>query len=512
MEEAYLRIEDLKTQFFTSKGIVKALDGVSLSIDKGEIYGLVGESGCGKSVTATSAMDLIPDPPGRIIKGKIYIEGFNIIGDLDKLAKIDVRSETDVRIKRNKRLIKRHNFILSGVRGNKVAMIFQEPFLALNPVLRIGEQIEETILLHDRVGIANSIARREQISGQNLNELAEQVLALEDEDARRKYITRWTREYGIPDIEPTINELFSSSKDRSFILKQLDEIISEEKSGLDVRSILRARDYYKLRDQMHDLSRALITAEEENKTSEISRIQDELSSLNSELRKYFGFLFSERFKRNGIERLFKREARKRAIELLKLVNIASPERIVDSFPHELSGGMQQRAMIAMALSSNPGLLIADEPTTALDVTTQAQILELIRDLNYVMGSSVLFITHDLAVIAEMCNRVGVMYAGNVVEETTVKGLFADPKHPYTMGLMKAIPRADKRRMEDTRLESIPGMVPNLITPPSGCRFHPRCKFKMDICDQKKPKLVEIEKGHKVACFLYSNEIAEEAEN
>jgi peptide/nickel transport system ATP-binding protein len=168
--------------------------------------------------------------------------------------------------------------------------------------------------------------------------------------------------------------------------------------------------------------------------------------------------------------------------------------------------MQQRAMIAMAIASNPMMLISDEPTTALDVTTQAQILDLIRDLNKVTGTSVLFITHDLAVIAEMCERLGVMYAGNLVEEGPAAELFNNPSHPYTTGLLSSVPRADIKSNSEIKLESIPGSVPNLITPPTGCRFHPRCKFKMDICAEQKPALVPIDKDHKVACFLYSKEV------
>ena len=201
---------------------------------------------------------------------------------------------------------------------------------------------------------------------------------------------------------------------------------------------------------------------------------------------------------------YKDIARDLALEMLELVGIAEPERIIASYPHELSGGMQQRVMIAIALSTNPKLLIADEPTTALDVTTQAQILDLIKELKKFIGSSILFITHDLAVIAEMCDRIGVMYAGNIVEESTVKEIFHNPKHPYTAGLLESIPKSFGENKK-TRLETIPGNVPNLITPPGGCRFHPRCKFAMDVCSISKPKMVEIYEGHKVACFLYSQE-------
>lgn len=509
-EENYVEVKDLVTQFFTFKGIVKAIDGVDLSIKKGEIFGLVGESGCGKSVTATSIMDLVPDPPGRIIRGKIFIDGFNILSDLDKLARIFVRSETNVKVRRNKRMIKRHNYILSKIRGDKVAMIFQEPFLALNPVLTIGYQITENIMLHSRIDIINSIIRRETLGKEGVADLLSKLDNAKDYDEKRRVVNRWTRDYGVPETEHSVFDLISHSDNKEYIERELLSLLSQEKMGVDLQPLGVAREYYKADDELFDLNLKLMQAEYNNDQNTAAKLYQQIGAKRSEIRsKYSGFLLKSKLLRKRMEAPLMKEARRRALELLELVNIAGPERVIDSYPHELSGGMQQRAMIAMALAANPKLLIADEPTTALDVTTQAQILELIRELNTVTGSSVLFITHDLAVIAEMCNRVGVMYAGNLVEETSVKKIFQDPKHPYTMGLMRAIPRADKKRDVTQKLESIPGTVPNLITPPSGCRFHPRCKFAMDVCSEKKPKLVEIEKGHKVACFLYSRETVEE---
>ena len=511
-ENAYVKIEVLKTQFFTGKGIVKAIDGVDLSIRTGEVFGLVGESGCGKSVTATSIMDLVPDPPGRIVAGKIFIDGFNIVGDLDKLVKIDIRSPTDVRIKRNKRLLKRHNFILSGIRGKKIAMIFQEPFLALNPVMKIGDQIIESIMLHSMVEMANSIIRRETLKDSDIQTLMDRVRGDDDPESRRRIINRWSREYGIPEEEESILDLFESSQESSFIKKGLVELVQQHKSGMKLDHIVTTRDYYKYMNQLHDLHLSLINAENANNVKAISDLNAKISALSSAIRSQFsGYRIARKLMRRRVDAPFREEAKKRALELIKLVNIAGGERILNAYPHELSGGMQQRAMIAMSLSSNPKMLIADEPTTALDVTTQAQILELIRDLNRVTNASVLFITHDLAVVAEMCNRVGVMYAGNLVEQANVKDIFADPKHPYTIGLMSAVPRADVKREKEVKLESIPGTVPNLVDPPTGCRFHPRCKFAMDVCSQKKPKLVEVSEGHSVACFLYSNETVEESQ-
>ncbi|RLE08575.1 ABC transporter ATP-binding protein [Candidatus Aerophobetes bacterium] len=316
-----LRVKDLKTYFFTHEGIVRAVDGVSFEINKGETLGLVGESGCGKSVTALSIMRLVPNPPGKIINGEIYFEGKNLL-ELD---------EKEMR----------------RIRGKKISMIFQEPMTSLDPVFTIGHEIMEAIQLH--------------------------------------------------------------------------------------------------------------------------------------------------------QGLKKEEARQRAIEALRIVGMPDPERRMDEYPHELSGGMRQRAMIAMALSCNPTLLIADEPTTALDVTIQAQILRLIDELKDKFGASVILITHDLGVIAEMCDYVAVMYAGHIVEYTNVDTLFSSPLHPYTKGLNRSIPRLD---VESERLEIIKGSVPNLLNVPSGCPFHPRCDFCEERCVKEMPKLMEVEDHHLVRCHLF----------
>ena len=315
-----LEVKDLKTYFFTHEGTVKAVDGINLKVNKGETLGLVGESGCGKSVTALSIMRLIPSPPGKVVGGKIHFEGKNLL----ELGEKEMRK----------------------IRGRKISMIFQEPMTSLDPMFTIGDEIAEVIKLH-----------------QGLN---------------------------------------------------------------------------------------------------------------------------------------KDEARKKAIESLKIVGMPDPEKRINEYPHELSGGMRQRAMIAMALSCNPALLIADEPTTALDVTIQAQILRLIDELRRKFGTSVLLITHDLGVIAETCDNVAVMYAGHIVEHTDVNTLFHNPLHPYTKGLMKSIPRLD---IDAERLEIIRGLVPNLLNMPPGCPFHPRCNFCSEICTKELPELIEAEKNHLVRCHL-----------
>ena len=325
MAERLLDVKNLKTYFYTDEGVVRAVDGVDLYIDQGETLGIVGESGCGKSVTALSIMRLIPQPPGKIVEGQILYNGLDL-----------------VTIPANK---------LRKIRGKEISMVFQEPMTSLNPVFTCGEQIAEALRLHEGLG--------------------------------------------------------------------------------------------------------------------------------------------------------RRDAMDKTVEMMKLVHIANAERRVKEYPHQLSGGMRQRVMIAMALSCSPNLLIADEPTTALDVTIQAQILELLNELKSKLKMAVMLITHDMGVIAETAQRVVVMYAAKVAEEAPVGDLFKEPLHPYTQGLLRSIPRIDLAATEHLRLETIPGTVPTLrgdIAP--GCRFAPRCPFVKSVCTEQDPVLKEVKPGHKVSCWLY----------
>ncbi len=323
MAESLLEIRGLKTHFSTDDGMVQAVDGVDLTIYRGETLGVVGESGCGKTVTALSVLKLIAMPPGRIVDGQILWQG----RDLVPLPSSDMNE----------------------IRSKEIAIIFQEPMTSLNPVYSVGEQIAEVLRRHEGLG--------------------------------------------------------------------------------------------------------------------------------------------------------RRAALARTVEMLKLVQIPNPQYRVHDYPHQFSGGMRQRVMIAMALCCNPKLLIADEPTTALDVTIQAQILELLSELKSRLGMAVMLITHAMGVVAETAQRVVVMYAGKVIEEATVQQLFARPRHPYTQGLIRSIPRIDRASARKARLEAIAGVVPSLLNPPPGCRFAPRCRFAAPVCTEALPPLREIDAGHKVACVL-----------
>jgi oligopeptide transport system ATP-binding protein len=318
---ALLQVKNLKTQFFTQDGVVKAVDGVSFDLSEGGTLGIVGESGCGKSVTVLSVMRLIPQPPGKIVGGEVIFDGLDLV------------KVSDEQIRR--------------VRGNKIAMVFQDPMTSLNPVLTINQQISEALELH---------------LGMN-----------------------------------------------------------------------------------------------------------------------------------------KAEARKRTIELLEIVGISEAAQRVDDYPHQFSGGMRQRSMIAMALSCSPQLLIADEPTTALDVTIQAQIIELVKRLQKELGMAVIWITHDLGVVAGLCQRVIVMYAGHIIEQANIKELYSNPSHPYTLGLLGSIPRLDAVRK--SKLTPIEGLPPDLIDAPPGCPFVPRCAYAIDICTQERPALRTVAPEHQIACWV-----------
>lgn len=321
-----LEVKDLKTYFYTDEGVVKSVDGVSFSVDKGETLGVVGESGCGKSITSMSIMQLI-GKPGKIVNGEIDFKGENLLNkDKEEMRKI---------------------------RGKEIAMIFQEPMTSLNPVYTVGQQIMEAVLIH--------------------------------------------------------------------------------------------------------------------------------------------------------EDMTKEQTRERAIQMLDLVKIPDAEKRLNSYPHEFSGGMRQRVMIAMALSCNPEFLICDEPTTALDVTIQAQILNLINELKEKTGTAVMMITHDLGVISEVADNVMVMYAGQVVEYTDVDTVFEKPLHPYTQGLISCIPKLGG---QEEKLSTIKGMVPSFNDMPEGCLFCPRCEYAKDICRKERPELVDLD-GHQVRCFKYTDRWEEE---
>ena len=452
--EPLLIVRNLKTHFVTWKGVVKALDGVDFEIYPGETLGLVGETGCGKSVTSYSIMGLLPPTQGTIVDGKIIFNGIELTKNVGKDVVIKYKNKK-AKLKMNRRLYIKTQEFLNKIRGKEMSMIFQEPMTALNPVLSVEYQLTEPILEHMKYELMMRILSRHIVDENTFNEIK--------------------------------NLVFSNNKER---------LLELSKDPLKYALIEQIKSIY-FRNDLTDLQKDELISELRN-SDKVSRMHIEFYKKIVES-KHEGLIFKIPILKSYLMRPLKLEAKKRAIELLRLVNIYDPESLLSAYPHELSGGMRQRVMIAMALSCDPKLLIADEPTTALDVTTQAQILDLMKDLKERTSASILFITHDLGVISDMADRVAVMYAGNIVEIGNKMQIFYNPKHPYTRGLLRSIPTEETMK---SKLHIIPGSIPNMIDPPKGCKFHPRCEFAMDICSREAPKMTQIEDGHSVACWLY----------
>jgi len=427
--EKLIETNQLYTDFNTFEGVVKALNGVSVIVNKGETYGLVGESGCGKSVTVRSMMRIVQSP-GKITDGKIML----FFNEENRGQAIDI--------------VGRSEAYMQSIRGNDISMIFQEASSSLNPVFTIGYQVGESFRFH----------RMEQMLRETEEELKKDL-------EEGKGVTFWT----------------------NFKLK----MFGRERAVLD-----------RYEKKVLEIDNQLYALEDSENPSEISKRENLKSQRERISRKDLLVQFVKRvpFLRRYQKRL-DLTVRKHVVDLLKQLGVPNPQNTVDRHPHELSGGMQQRIVIAIALACHPTLLIADEPTSNLDVTIQAQILDLIKKLKETKISSVLFITHDLGVVAEVCDRVTVMYAGDTCETAMVKEIFKKPLHPYSVGLLASVPKVE----QEGALKTIPGTVPNLVHPPMGCRFHPRCPKAMDICVKEKPTTIEYEKDHYVACHLYTSE-------
>ncbi|MCL4326386.1 MAG: ABC transporter ATP-binding protein [Candidatus Thermoplasmatota archaeon] len=458
--EPLVIVENLKTNFVTWRGMVRALNGVSFTIHKGEVLGLVGETGCGKSVTSYSIMSLIPPTQGAVVEGKITFRG----EDLTKYKGYDV----NIRYKRKKyrlkyrygRYKKVQNY-MNKYRGTGMAMIFQEPMSSLNPVYTIGFQLTEPLVVHSKEMLATRLLAKARISNDTFKKLKISVLN-NTVDSSINYEDRYVK------------------------------VIYEQMKAIKLRTDITTLQKNEYIDKLTDTGKIKINVL-------ILKFLDYILKNNGKLPIYAKIPYIKKY---FMKPLLK-EAGLKAAELLRTVSIYDPEKILRMYPHELSGGMKQRCVIAMALACDPALLIADEPTTALDVTTQAQILDLIKDLKNRINSSILFITHDLGVISDIADRVAVMYGGDIAEIGNKMDIFSNPHHPYTQGLLRSIPTESTPRGD--RLKIIPGAIPNMLDPPPGCRFHPRCQYKMDICDKVKPNPVEVEPDHYVSCYLYGGE-------
>jgi peptide/nickel transport system ATP-binding protein len=498
-DEPLLRVKDLKTYFFTYDGVVRALDGVTFSIRRRETVGLVGETGCGKSVTAFSITRLIADPPGRVLSGRVNLAGANLLWKVEREFTVRrIKGTVRANVKRRYARIKEAQHRMGAIRGAQVSMIFQEPMAALNPVFSITRQLGETLLLHRMPQIIGTLADATP-ENVNLTQATRELLVAAKEPGQprlREVARNIALAANVPSLETELFHLF-----RGRTTNPESRVRGISKAFARIRLVGPQWAYLNHQRLLADL----LWTERELYLREMKDQQTYAPARRVvAIRRTFERLKGIPYAIPGVKQLSKspldKEVFWQTVRMLEGVGIANPVQVARGFPHELSGGMIQRVMIAMALAPEPKLLIADEPTTALDVTIQAQILDLMRELKHRIGTSILLITHDLGVVAEVCDRVCVMYAGVIVESGPVAEIFAKPLHPYTQGLIASIPRMDD---PTKKLESIPGSVPNLITPPGGCRFHPRCAFAMEKCKTDKPPMTKEGENHLTACWLYS---------
>jgi oligopeptide/dipeptide ABC transporter ATP-binding protein len=458
-EPPLLRVSNLKISFVTRAGKIQAINDVSFDLKPGETLGLVGETGCGKSQTALAVMRLTPEA-GIIERGEIWFSDTNLTKNIAQEFKL-VETHGRVKLRRNKSMLDKLNHEVSEIRGRAITMIFQEPMTSLNPVYTIGRQLSETLLRHCVPMLVNRVLARNAATKEKLKAVSKTIIEVPSHAKVRELL----EQNGLGPLEDQVQ----------FILSRRDIGIPQKSKAIMALGDKKLKPL---------TERFLISLKKHNdKIPSAYRIASRLPVL-----------------RRWLWGTIEQEALEVSYELLSLVNMPNAETVLRQYPHELSGGMRQRVMIAMAIATRPKLVIADEPTSALDVTVQAQILELLRGLKGRFNAAILFISHDLGVISEICDRVGVMYAGNLVEVATLDQLFADPKHPYTQGLLASIPTyGEKKEM----LRTIEGNVPNLIAPPKGCRFRTRCSRAFDKCAQG-PPWVQIDEQHGVLCWLYGD--------
>ncbi|MGI0055489.1 MAG: oligopeptide/dipeptide ABC transporter ATP-binding protein, partial [Thermoplasmata archaeon] len=434
--------------------------------------------------------------------------GANLLWRLEREAKFKENPKTHrMKVRRRFREIRDSNLRMSAIRGTGIGMIFQEPSQAMNPVFSINDQVGESLLLHRGIEIVDELLRARPPPGKDPAVLAaiDRLVGAADQH-RPSEVRAASAELGVAfGAKSAGTEAYYLARDPGILAEDLKRRVLQALSRFQLSAFQRSY----LRHRRHLLEIEAKTREvylEEMRQGQSKAGTRRVLSWQARGARWRHFYYALWGVRSWVQRALRRELFWNVVATLEGVSIANPVQVARGYPHELSGGMLQRVMIAMALAPDPDLLIADEPTTALDVTIQAQILELMRDLKQRVGSAILLITHDLAVVAEVADRVCVMYAGQIVEQGSVRDIFRRPLHPYSQGLLASIPRMDQ---PDRELTSIPGSVPNLITPPSGCRFHPRCSFAMPICTQSRPPMTIEEPDHVTACYLYHGPVAPE---
>jgi oligopeptide/dipeptide ABC transporter ATP-binding protein len=447
-----LVVKDLQVHFHTRRGVYKALNGANLNLHRSEVLGVAGESGCGKSTLGLTVMGLLPRN-AEIPTGQVILQNMDLV-NLQTQYSAQLKGKFSP--KRNEKLLKRVNHAMEKLRGYRVSMVFQEPMTSLNPVLQVGFQVAETVFVHSPALLAQRALSRSKATPDDMRQIIR--LLQQDGDSGERDVRAYAKEHGLQGIEEQV----------LFIWQRPDiHVVRKEKTILGMGG-----------EMIRSFPRRVF-----ERVATTGAIPLEMRVTPVLARR--------------VRKILMKEGYRKAEELLTSLGVPHAERVVKMFPHELSGGMRQRVVIAIALANNPEVVIMDEPTSAVDVTVQAQILELVKQIRTAVNATFIVISHDLSVLSEVCDRIAIMYAGRVVEVGAMDKVLANPLHPYTQLLISAIPT-----LEGNQIAGITGEIPDMRTPPSGCSFHPRCPFAFEKCKTDVPVDLAYEDQRTVACWLY----------
>lgn len=495
-----LMIDNLITTLKVNGTSYRSLDSISLGIKSGEVYGLTGESNSGKTILAESIMNLIPENRGTVESGRVIFNKINIAYYLEGSAKksyFPIKKNEDI----CKKKPKKYDKLMEELRGKRISYLMQDTFHSLNPSITIGDHMVEVLLKHRISEMGRQIVKRSTITKESFIDFLEKVKGVDDLVKRESMTVDYCKSNGLDSHISEVMEIVEKDVDYEMPVSRLIENVKPKLKEKQVREIEKISDYYDMCSRINLMKLEL----DSSNSPEREAMKEQIRTMKRESnKKYFALKVSLLFGRRFMLREFSREAVAYSIETMKSIGIERPESIVNKYHDQLPPGLRHLCLFGLALIGGPELIILDEPTSSMDAFTQTKLLDSIRKLSRSNGITFLLITNEITLLAGIAGRVGIIYAGNLIEESTTLEIFNNSKHPFTIDYLSSS-KVNKEGLEsNVPLEFIQGESPEIVNPPSGCKFHPRCKFAMDVCSVKVPGMIEVSRNHRVACFLYSD--------
>ncbi len=505
-----LSVHNLKSYFITIDGVAKVIPKLSFTVKRREILGILGEDGSGKSVLSLSLVDLLREP-GYVVGGSVLVNGFNIFREVKSLMRVEAAIASGKSKRTSEWQLRQHEELMESIRGKIISVVPENAYKTLNPLVSLEDQFLQVMITQNLPEICNSIINRESISEQDVLTLIELTSQQPDLPGRRRILNQWLTDHAIFDQRVLVMDLLEYRSGYETLPQEVFALLIKEKTGVDLAPLRELRSEFLTLRKISRLKLELLTAQDQKDTDEVNDLRRDIEELESSAisaakkkRRISSVLYSSQY------RFVREVVLNSAKNLLYQIGIMSPEKVLNSYPHDLSDVVKQKCAISLVLSADPKILVLDEPTGDFDVNNRIKILSFIQEIHRSQPDlSILLLSRDLTVLSQICERVLVLYAGNIVEEGSASDMVEDSKHPFTTGTINTFKGAERITEKTAMLDFTIGFSPDLVDPPTGCRFHPRCKFKMDICSTLKPKLTPVGQGHHVSCFLYSEEFEEE---